>query len=87
MSHEPRARRDEIPLGPFSVRCPRRASRSNGVASALDDVTREFGTAREGVANAVEGAGGAGSLGRAPIRAVQESFVDGRRGPCGRGSS
>ncbi|WP_318206326.1 MFS transporter [Streptomyces sp. SJL17-1] len=81
-----------------------------GVASALNDVTREFGTAlgvallgalvsagyrstidtrldgvpggvadtaREGVANAVEAAGGAGAHGRALIRAAQESFVDG----------
>ncbi|WP_395359218.1 MFS transporter [Streptomyces sp. YH02] len=81
-----------------------------GVASALNDVTREFGTAlgvallgalvsagyrsaidtrldgvpadvagtaREGVANAVEAAGGAGAHGRALVRAAQESFVDG----------
>ncbi|MCX5231974.1 MFS transporter [Streptomyces sp. NPDC006553] len=81
-----------------------------GVASALNDVTREFGTAlgvallgalvsagyrgavdtrldglpqevadtaRAGVANAVEAAGGAGSHGRTLIRAAQESFVDG----------
>ncbi|WP_338498197.1 MFS transporter [Streptomyces sp. SJL17-4] len=81
-----------------------------GVASALNDVTREFGTAlgvallgalvsagyrstigtrldgvpggvadtaREGVANAVEAAGGAGVHGRVLIRGAQESFVDG----------
>ncbi|MCX4986481.1 MFS transporter [Streptomyces sp. NBC_00572] len=87
-----------------------------GVASALNDVTREFGTAlgvallgalvsagyrstlgtrlegvppldglpqvaadaaREGVANAVEAANGAGSHAPALIRAAQESFVDG----------
>ncbi|MFC9794742.1 MFS transporter [Streptomyces sp. NPDC127584] len=81
-----------------------------GVASALNDVTREFGTAlgvallgalasagyrgsvdarldgvpgevagtvREGVANAVEAAGGAGSHGPAVLRAARESFVDG----------
>jgi Na+/melibiose symporter-like transporter len=81
-----------------------------GVASALNDVTREFGTAlgvallgallssgyrnaidsqldgvpqgaadtaREGVANALEAANGAGSHAQALIRAAQESFVDG----------
>ncbi|RDG30022.1 MFS transporter [Streptomyces corynorhini] len=81
-----------------------------GVASALNDVTREFGTAlgvallgallsagyrhaidsrldgvpqgpadtaREGVANALEAARGAGSHASALIRASQESFVDG----------
>jgi EmrB/QacA subfamily drug resistance transporter len=83
---------------------------SQGVASALNDVTREFGTAlgiallggllssgyrdaidarldgvppgaadaaREGVANALAAAGGAGSPGQALIRAAQESFVEG----------
>lgn len=81
-----------------------------GVASALNDVTREFGTALgvallgslvsagyrgalggrldgvpqevadtagEGLARAVEAAGGAGSRGPALIHAAQESFVDG----------
>ncbi|WP_432938869.1 MFS transporter [Kribbella sp. CA-253562] len=81
-----------------------------GVASALNDVTREFGTAlgiallgavlsagyqasidskldgvpaeladtaREGVANAVAAAGGAGPQADALVRAAQESFVDG----------
>lgn len=81
-----------------------------GVASALNDVTREFGTAlgvallgailsagyrtsidsrldgvpadlsdtaREGVANAVEAAPGAGSQAHGLVRAAQESFVDG----------
>lgn len=81
-----------------------------GVASALNDVTREFGTAlgvallgallssgyrsaidsrlegvsqgaadtaREGVANAVEAADGAGTQAQTLIRAAQESFVDG----------
>jgi EmrB/QacA subfamily drug resistance transporter len=81
-----------------------------GVASALNDVTREFGTAlgvallgavlsagyrssidsrlggvpadvagtaREGVANAVAVAGGAGPRAEALVRAAQESFVDG----------
>lgn len=81
-----------------------------GVASALNDVTREFGTAlgvallgalvstgyrgaiddrlhgipqgpadtaREGVANAVEAAGGAGPHARDLVSAAQESFVDG----------
>ncbi|MFC8128731.1 MFS transporter [Streptomyces sp. NPDC057302] len=81
-----------------------------GVASALNDVTREFGTAlgvallgallssgyrgaidsrlegvprgaadtaREGVANAIGAADGAGTHGRELIRAAQESFVDG----------
>lgn len=81
-----------------------------GVASALNDVTREFGTAlgvallgallssgyrsaidsrlddvpqgaadtaREGVANAIEAADGAGAQAQAMIRAAQESFVDG----------
>ncbi|WP_084145572.1 MFS transporter [Amycolatopsis jejuensis] len=83
-----------------------------GVASALNDVTREFGTAlgvallgallsagyrsaitprldgvpadladtaREGIANAVEAAHGAGDRGQALVRAAQESFVDGWR--------
>jgi MFS family permease len=81
-----------------------------GVASALNDVTREFGTAlgiallgavlsagyqgsidskldgvptglaetaREGVANAVAAAGGAGPQAEALVRAAQDSFVDG----------
>ncbi|GLY87063.1 MFS transporter [Actinoallomurus iriomotensis] len=81
-----------------------------GVASALNDVTREFGTAlgvallgalvsagyrssidgklagvpqgtadtaREGVANAVEAAGGAGPHAHELVRAAQQSFVDG----------
>lgn len=81
-----------------------------GVASALNDVTRELGTAlgvallgavltagyrsaidtrldgvppgvadtaREGIANAVAAAGGAGPLDDALVRAAQESFVDG----------
>lgn len=81
-----------------------------GVASALNDVTREFGTAlgvallgallsagyrnaiddrlhgipqgpagtaREGIANAVEVAGSAGSHAHDLLRAAQESFVDG----------
>jgi EmrB/QacA subfamily drug resistance transporter len=81
-----------------------------GVASALNDVTREFGTAlgvallgavlsagyktsidprldgiptdiadtaREGVANAVAAADGAGPQAQALVRAAQESFVDG----------
>ena len=81
-----------------------------GVASALNDVTREFGTAlgvallgallssgyrnaidsrldgvppgaadtaREGVANALEAAHGAGSHAQALVRAARESFVDG----------
>lgn len=81
-----------------------------GVASALNDVTREFGTAlgvallgailsagyrkaiddqlaglpddladtaREGVANAVAAADGAGTGADALVRAAQESFVDG----------
>ncbi|WP_239114729.1 MFS transporter, partial [Planotetraspora kaengkrachanensis] len=81
-----------------------------GVASALNDVTREFGTAlgvamlgsllsagyrsaiddrlhgipqasadtaREGVANAVEAAGGAGSHAQDLVHAAQQSFVDG----------
>lgn len=81
-----------------------------GVASALNDVTREFGTAlgvallgallssgyrnaidshlngvpqgtadtaREGVANALEAANGAGSHAQALIRAARQSFVDG----------
>ncbi|MFD5660387.1 MFS transporter [Streptomyces hirsutus] len=82
-----------------------------GVASALNDVTREFGTAlgvallgallsagyrsavddrlrgvvpegaadtaREGVANAVEAAGGAGSYEQTLVHAAQQSFVDG----------
>lgn len=81
-----------------------------GVASALNDVTREFGTAlgvallgailsagyrtsidsrldgvpadlaataREGVANAVAAAPGAGSRASALVRAAQESFVNG----------
>lgn len=81
-----------------------------GVASALNDVTREFGTAlgvallgavlsagyrsainsrlaglppdaadtaREGVANALAAADGAGPQAQALIRAAQESFVDG----------
>lgn len=81
-----------------------------GVASALNDVTREFGTAlgvallgavlsagykssidsrldgvptdvadtaREGLANAVAAADGAGSQAQALVRAAQESFVDG----------
>ncbi|MEV0398790.1 MFS transporter [Actinoallomurus sp. NPDC050550] len=85
-------------------------SEHQGVASALNDVTREFGTAlgvallgallssgyrnaidsrldgvpqgaadtaREGVANAIEAANGAGSHARALVRAAQESFVDG----------
>jgi EmrB/QacA subfamily drug resistance transporter len=83
---------------------------SQGVASALNDVTREFGTAlgiallggllssgyrdaidarldgvppgaadaaREGVANALAAASGAGPQGQALIRAAQESFVEG----------
>ncbi|MFI6658674.1 MFS transporter [Streptomyces sp. NPDC050523] len=81
-----------------------------GVASALNDVTREFGTAlgvallgsllsagyrgaidgrldgiprhtadtaRDGVANAIEAAPGAGSHARQLVRAAQQSFVDG----------
>jgi EmrB/QacA subfamily drug resistance transporter len=81
-----------------------------GVASALNDVTREFGTAlgvallgavlsagysnaidsrlagvpdptaevaREGVANAIAAAEGAGPQAEALVRAAQESFVDG----------
>ncbi|GAA0680863.1 MFS transporter [Streptomyces malaysiensis subsp. malaysiensis] len=81
-----------------------------GVASALNDVTREFGTAlgvallgallsagyrgaigdrldgiphgaadaaREGVANAVEAANGAGSHRQALVHAARQSFVDG----------
>jgi EmrB/QacA subfamily drug resistance transporter len=81
-----------------------------GVASALNDVTREFGTAlgvallgallssgyrsaidaqlhaipsgtadtaREGIANALEAAHGAGPHAQALIRAARESFVDG----------
>jgi hypothetical protein len=81
-----------------------------GVASALNDVTREFGTAlgvallgavlsagyrssidarlggvpadvadtaRDGVANAVAAADGAGSQAEALVRAAHESFVDG----------
>ncbi|MCL6289869.1 MFS transporter [Streptomyces sp. 43Y-GA-1] len=81
-----------------------------GVASALNDVTREFGTAlgvallgallsagyrgaidsrlagvpdgpadsaREGVANAVEAANGAGPYAQELIRAARQSFVDG----------
>jgi Na+/melibiose symporter-like transporter len=81
-----------------------------GVASALNDVTREFGTAlgvallgavlaagyktsiesrlngvptaiadtaREGVANAIAAADGAGPQAQALVRAAQESFVDG----------
>jgi Na+/melibiose symporter-like transporter len=81
-----------------------------GIASALNDVTREFGTAlgvallgavlsagyrnaigsrldglpantaetaREGVANALAAADGAGTQSQALIRAAQESFVDG----------
>jgi EmrB/QacA subfamily drug resistance transporter len=85
-------------------------SERQGVASALNDVTREFGTAlgvallgallssgyrnaidsqlngvpqgaadtaREGVANAIEAANGAGSYAQALVRAAQESFVDG----------
>ncbi|MFE7972734.1 MFS transporter [Streptomyces shenzhenensis] len=81
-----------------------------GVASALNDVTREFGTAlgvallgallsagyrdaiddrlsgipqgaadtaREGIANAVEVAGGTGSHARDLVHAAQQSFVDG----------
>ncbi|ODA73251.1 MFS transporter [Streptomyces sp. AVP053U2] len=81
-----------------------------GVASALNDVTREFGTAlgvallgalvsagyrstvdgrldgipreaadtaREGIANAVEAAGGAGPHAQDLIHAAQQSFVDG----------
>lgn len=81
-----------------------------GVASALNDVTREFGTAlgvallgalvatgyrntidgrldgiprdtantaREGIANAVNAADGAGSHARQLIQAAQQSFVDG----------
>ncbi|MBM9509309.1 MFS transporter [Actinacidiphila acididurans] len=81
-----------------------------GVASALNDVTREFGTAlgvallgallsagyrgaidgkldgipqgtaataREGVANAVEAAGGAGPHAQQLLRAAHQSFVDG----------
>ncbi|RGA02685.1 MFS transporter [Microbispora triticiradicis] len=81
-----------------------------GVASALNDVTREFGTAlgvallgallsagyrgaiddrldgippeaartaREGIANAVEVAGGAGSYAGNLLHAAQQSFVDG----------
>ena len=81
-----------------------------GVASALNDVTREFGTAlgvallgavlsagyktsidsrlgsvptdlaksaREGVANAVAAADGAGPQAQAVVRAAKESFVDG----------
>ncbi|MGW5970779.1 MFS transporter [Streptomyces sp. NPDC055186] len=84
--------------------------RKQGVASALNDVTREFGTAlgvavlgallsagyrnsiddrlsgipqdtadtaREGIANAVEAAGGAGTKGEALVHAAQQSFVDG----------
>lgn len=42
-------------------------------------------TAREGLANAVEAAGGAGSRSRALIRAARESFVDGRRQAMGAG--
>ncbi|MFJ7987254.1 hypothetical protein [Streptomyces sp. NPDC096351] len=46
----------------------------------LDGVPREIaGTAREGVANAVEAAGRAGSHGPAVLRAARESFVDGRQ--------
>jgi EmrB/QacA subfamily drug resistance transporter len=81
-----------------------------GVASALNDITREFGTAlgvamlgallsagyrsaiddrlhgvpqgaadtaRDGIANAVEVAGGAGSHARQIVHAAQQSFVDG----------
>ncbi|MGC7101006.1 DHA2 family efflux MFS transporter permease subunit [Amycolatopsis lurida] len=81
-----------------------------GVASALNDITREFGTAlgvamlgallsagyrsaiddrlrgvpdafadtaREGVANAVEVSGGAGSHAQEIVHAAQQSFVDG----------
>ncbi|WP_327370396.1 MFS transporter [Streptomyces sp. NBC_01217] len=81
-----------------------------GVASALNDVTREFGTAlgvallgallsagyrnaiddklhgipqgtadtaREGIANAVEAAGSAGSHAQDMVHAAQQSFVDG----------
>jgi EmrB/QacA subfamily drug resistance transporter len=81
-----------------------------GVASALNDITREFGTAlgiallgavltagyrgaidsrldgvpdgtadtaREGVANALAAADGAGSQAQALVRAARESFVDG----------
>lgn len=81
-----------------------------GVASALNDITREFGTAlgvallgallsagyrssigdrlhgvprnaadpaRDGVANAVEAADGAGPHARALVRAAQQSFVEG----------
>lgn len=82
-----------------------------GVASALNDVTREFGTAlgvallgtilsagyrsaidsrlaetpdvpdaaRDGVANAIATAEGAGPQAEALIRAARESFVDGWR--------
>ncbi|MFB8777747.1 MFS transporter [Streptomyces broussonetiae] len=85
-------------------------SERQGVASALNDVTREFGTAlgvamigallsagyrnaiddklggipdatadtaREGIANAVEAAGSAGSQQAALLDAAQQSFVDG----------
>jgi EmrB/QacA subfamily drug resistance transporter len=85
-------------------------SERQGVASALNDVTREFGTAlgvallgallssgyrnaidshlngipqgtadtaREGVANALEAANGAGSHAQALIQAARQSFVDG----------
>jgi EmrB/QacA subfamily drug resistance transporter len=81
-----------------------------GVASALNDVTREFGTAlgvallgallsagyrsaiddrlhgipqgaagtaREGIANAVDAAGGAGPYEKDVVQAAQQSFVDG----------
>nr|WP_315986205.1 hypothetical protein [Streptomyces sp. adm13(2018)] len=48
------------------------------VDARLDGVPGEVaGTVREGVANAVEAAGGAGSRGPAVLRAARESFVDG----------
>ncbi|WP_055601755.1 hypothetical protein [Streptomyces aureus] len=49
-----------------------------GDGARLDGVPHGVAeTAREGVANAVEAAGTAGSHERALIRAAQESFVDG----------
>ncbi|MDN5853032.1 MAG: MFS transporter [Actinomycetia bacterium] len=91
-----------------------------GLASALNDVTREFGTAigvallgavltagyrssistrldgipadvaepaREGIANAVAAADGAGHQAQALVRSAQESFVDGWQGAMWAGAA
>jgi type IV secretory pathway VirB6-like protein len=57
---------------------------SAGYQSSIDDKLHSIpqntaDTAREGLANAVEAAGSAGSHARQVVHAAQQSFVDGRQ--------